>query len=640
MAAFDLTSPLFIQIKADRDQDAYSGSVHQDGSELSFSLSSMGLGPRVKALKERSWTLGDLVEAIFRFDPHELQRFDERVQLEVGRYLYAQTLGQLPESLQQDLSGATSLDLRILTDEEWIARLPWHLLTERNIFRATTGWSIALQGQAAFFKTDCRLPPSPRLLIVAPQPKGLPPTDADEHLEELENLLASRDQRLSFGNNLRLARTWEEFLNAVEEFRPELIYYYGHGVGGPRQTRLAFASGPDQHRVDKPIADFALCVRRLERPPLLAYINCCQGDAGGFLGAGMQLSHTIPAVITNRTVAEISVAQAQAMTLWRLLLIHAMTPHQAVSTIYVGLDLRQLTLADIRWITPVLHAHYRTWRAQAPTPPDRLTADPHWHLKINRVSQYNSVIAQTRLMLREQKPKSLVFVWYGQEGQGIEIFHRRLLVELREELSNAYVHPIRPRWPEHLANYDTAFSDVLTEAFRVNSLEDIPARLRYESRGALTLLYVRHEPVRSTRLINPASLKEYVRWWDTAFAPLLEKKQFALLTVSFLVSNPPLFAENIEEEQIEEAELKQTVFWLLDEMENVAKKDLLRFLRTHNLDLPRDRRDAALQKILNKTGGRYEQTIEDLKALRRSVWQVEEENSTSGKNSGKKRYNY
>ncbi|MCP4699938.1 MAG: hypothetical protein GY862_24270 [Gammaproteobacteria bacterium] len=141
------------------------------------------------------------------------------------------------------------------------------------------------------------------------------------------------------------------------------------------------------------------------------------------------------------------------------------------------------------------------------TPAEKPHIDPHWHLKIDRISQRDRVLAQTRLMMREQKPKSLAFVWYGQEGQGIEIFHKRLLVELREDLTNACVHQVRPRWPEHLANYHDAFSDVLTEAFDARGFEDIPARVRADTHGKSTLIYVRHEPVRSTQLINPESLR-------------------------------------------------------------------------------------------------------------------------------------
>jgi len=236
-----------------------------------------------------------------------------------------------------------------------------------------------------------------------------------------------------------------------------------------------------------------------------------------------------------------------------------------------------------------------------------------------------------------------VFVWYGEEGQGIEVFHKRVWVELREDLSNTFVYQVRPGWPLHLANYNSAFGSTLAQTFEVNTLDDIPARIRNKSHGESgkqTLVYVRHEPVRAANLINPESLKGYVEWWDHEFVPKLPKNQFALLSVSFIVKNPPAFAEYMEDEKFDDLDLKRTVFWLLDEMETVAKKDLLLFLRTHNIRLPMERRDKVLLKILKKTGGRYEQTIEELKKLRREAWKVEEETGEVVKKSGKKKFDY
>ena len=639
LGGMNTSLPLYIEINKHKDQ--YSGSIHQGSLERAFSLPDLRLDGHVKPLKDHEWTLNDLVEAITKFNHDDLKAFDARVQLEAGQYLYEQTLGRLPESQQKQILAAKEIEVRILSEDEWIVRLPWNVLSYKGIFRAASGCSVSVSSQLQ--TVDCELPPSPRILVIAPQPTGAADTKAKDHLEALEDMLSSHDQLLSFGNNLQAANTWEDFVDLTKEFKPQLVYYYGHGIGDGTKTRLVFVSGKALQRVDKPIADFAHCLRNMEKPPMLAYLNCCRGDAGGFPGAGMQLGGFIPAVITNRTAAQISVAQTQAMTLWKNILLRAVPPHKAVAGLYAGMDTGQLSTTDIRWINPVLYCHYSQWQATQPAPPDRLTQDPHWHLKIDRVKQYNSAIAQTRLMMREQKPKSLVFTWYGQEGQGIEIFHKRLLVELREELSNAFVYQVRPAWPLHLENYHTSFSDILTQAFGVNSLEDIPARIRSESHGSFgkqSLVYVRHEPVTSSQLINPESLKTYVQWWDKEFAPLLEKNQFALLSVSFIVKNPPAFTEYIEDEKIDELDTKHTVFWLLDEMEEVAKKDLLLFLRTHNIDLPKDRRDKVLQNILKKTGGRYEHTIDELKKLRRDAWSVGDDSGARATKAGGKKFDY
>ncbi len=637
--ALNLSAPVFIEIKTDNGR--CTGRVHQGGGDKTFPLPEPKLDRKVKPLDDHTRTLGDIMDSIMEFDPKELKNFDERVQLELGQYLYDQTLGGLPEKEQDHLRQAKGLDLRILCDNEWIAGLPWNLLADRGIFRCTTGWSVSVARRSE--NPARELPPSPRLLVVAPRPAGLADTKAKDHLEDLEDMLSSHDPLLSFDNHIRVAGTWEDFVRLVEEFKPQLVYYYGHGEGDGKRTRLILAEEKTRKPVDKPMDDFALCLRNMEKPPLLVYVNCCLGDAGGFLGAGMQLGAFVPAVITNRATAYITTAQSQAMALWKNILLRAVPPHRAVATLYARMTDQNLSAADIRWITPVFHCHYRQWKAAAPTPPDRLTDDPHWHLKIDRVSQFSYVVAQSRLMLREKKPKSLVFVWYGREGQGIEVFHKRVWVELREDLSNTFVYPVRPAWPPHLENYDTAFGGMLARTFEVAALEDIPGRIRSESygeSGKQTLVYVRHEPVRAANLINPASLKGYVEWWDNEFVPKLQKNQFALLCVSFIVKNPPAFVEYMEKEKFDDLDLRHTVFWLLDEMETVAKKDLLLFLRTHNIRLPMDRRDKVLRKILKKTGGQYEQTIEELKMLRRDAWGVDEESEGMERKSGETKFDY
>jgi hypothetical protein len=621
-AAINTDIPVFIEIK--KENNKYSGKIYQGNRDKYFKLSDINLDNQVRAIPDHDWTLENLVQAIIGFNSADLKAFDERVQLDLGQYLYDQTLGQLPEEIQYEFLRPRVSQVRIVSKDEWILRLPWNLLANQGMFLSMTGWSVSVSGKLE--TCECLLPPSPRFLIIAPEPAGVAKTGAKDHIEELEDMLSSHDQLLSFGNKLKVAYTWEEFDEIVKDFQPELIYYYGHGVGDSRKSRLLFATGKNLEPVDKPIGDFANCLRKLHKPPILAYINCCLGDAGGFLGAGVQLGDFIPAVITNRTVAYVSAAQAQAMSLWKNILLRAVSPHKAVASLYAEMNVHEMSTADIRWITPVLHAHYSKWEAKAPTPPDRLTHDPHWYLKIDRESQYDAVIAQTSRMLREQKPRSLVFCWYGQEGQGIEIFHRRLRVELREAMENTFVYQVRPEWPQHFVNYHSSFTDMLCQTFEVNTLEDIPVRVRAESHGTSSkqnLIYVRHEPVKGDKnRINTERLKEYVRWWDSTFVTKLEKKQFALLSVSFIVNDPAAFAKDVQDKQIEEMDTKCSVFRLLNEMGNVAKIDLLRFVQTHNIDLPEDRKDKALNNILKKTNGQYEQTVEELKKLRLEAWKV------------------
>jgi hypothetical protein len=80
------------------------------------------------------------------------------------------------------------------------------------------------------------------------------------------------------------------------------------------------------------------------------------------------------------------------------------------------------------------------------------------------------------------------------------------------------------------------------------------------------------------------------------------------------VKNPVEFRRILrEEERLHELELARTNFRLLDEMERIAEEDLIEFLKTHNVRLPRHHRERILQSILNETKGNYEQTINALK---------------------------
>jgi hypothetical protein len=612
-----------------KENDHYRGFIHQGNPAIAQPINNLLLHPEAEvSIKGESYKIGKLVQALIDYKPEDLRiAFEERGQLEIGQYLYARVFGKRPHS-ELKRSRDETVDLRIVTNDEHIARLPWVLLSNQGVFLAAAGWSVSIARYSAV--SDCELPPEPKMLIIAPEPAGVEKTRATAHLDTLEYRLSSYDFRLSRDFNIKIAETWEDFRRLLAEFKPHIIYYYGHGIGDQFHSRLLFATGAQRKRTDKPVADFAQCLRDLPEPPKIVYLNCCSGDAGGFLGAGWQLGEFIPAVITNRTVSYIDAAQAQALAFWQSVLLNGQSPHLAMSDIRGKLIDLDLSFQDARWMTPVLHCHYANWKSTPPRRVDPLEHDPHWHLKLDRVLQFSTVAFQTRQMLRERRPRSLAYVWYGQEGQGVDIFHKRLRVELREDIStHAHFLEVQPEWPMDLYHPERSFADMLCEAFDVRSLPDIPRCIRAHTRGATgrqTLVYVRHQPVRSAQLINPRTLKAYLNWWDKTFAPLLSEHFYGLLTVSFVVNNPARFRKAVlEQERVYDIELSETVFRLLDEMERIGLKDLFDFLQTHNIRLPRDHKDRMLQDILEKTKGNYELTIDELKKLVERAWDITDE---------------
>lgn len=75
-------------------------------------------------------------------------------------------------------------------------------------------------------------------------------------------------------------------------------------------------------------------------------------------------------------------------------------------------------------------------------------------------------------------------------------------------------------------------------------------------------------------------------------------------------------------------------------MERIARRDLLDFIRTHNIGLPLDRRNQVLDRIIEKTEGRYEQTIDELRNLIDLAWDVGEDEREESDAALEKKYDY
>lgn len=636
---------LFVEIK--NSNGHYHGGVYQDNRVLVSDLPELALSPNEQLIVNgNTYDLGAFIQNLMADQSPELTAaFNERGQLEVGQFLYKQIFRGMDTAMLERLRHE-KVEVRVITEDEHIARLPWALLAANGVFLSTTGttgWSVALGSGDA--PQDCELPPSPRILMVMPEPAGLPKIDAEQHLEELEDTLSTANYLHTIGRHLIVAKTWEEFKQAAKEFKPHVVYYYGHGTSDGRTSALVFAEEAKLRPVEKPVADVANCLRQADgNHPSLAYINCCLGDAGGWLGVGRQLGNFIPAVITNCTTAYSGAARKQGLVLLRSMIVKGEPPHAAIASMRSNLGNLNLSFRDMRWMTPVLHCNYGNWQAHPPRPPHPLERDPHWRFKLDRVRQFGQVFYQTKTMLSQHKPRSLAYIWYGKEGQGVDLFHQRLKVELQEELSNVHLYEVLPAWPLEFYNFHRSMTDMLAEAFKVQSLEEIPDRIRTETRAATdrqVLLYVRHEPVRPGMLLSPDLLKKYLEWWDVNVAGLMEDQSFALLGISFVVRKPSVFRNVLlEKTRLNAIKVSRTRVRLLDEMERLQKEDLIDFIETHNLPLPEKFRDRVLDEIMDECNGEYDKILERLKNIEELIWDCEnDQTSTTGPATDDEDYN-
>jgi hypothetical protein len=604
----------------------YRGYIRSAESDMHFDLGNIRLGEDVPVeINGYIRTLGEITENLVYHRIENLETdFDEGGQLAVGRYLYAETFGKLnsPNHLKQRQD--KDVEVRIITTDEHIARLPWVLLASGGVFLSTNGWSMALSSNDSY--RDCVLPPSPKILLAMPEPSNAL-TKAEQHLEEIVRKLSTANSLYTLGGNLEVAYTWEQFEQLVQRFEPHVIYYYGHGIGDFYTSRLQFVTGERRETVEKPIIDVANCLLNMPNNPVrLVYLNCCQGDTGGLLGAGRQLGAFVPAVISNCTAAHIGTAQKQGLTLLQSILINAVTPHVAVAEMRRNLGNLNLSFSDVRWMTPVLHCHYDDWKAEKPRSRNRIDRDPDWQLKLNRVKQFSDVHSLTLQMLSHRSPHTLAYVWYGQEGQGVELFNQRVKVELQRYCRNANVHfrEINVQWPLAISDFNSSMEYMLTKALGVVTLDEIASLINAEIAGMTnreSLLYIRPRPMHPEE-VHPRMIKRYLAWWNAKLVPLLSRsKSYALIGLPFIVENSKEFENSLVTEGVDEWDFSHTGFRVLDEMGNLVRKDLIDYLLRYDIvDLPTQPRNLVIDNILEETNGKYELTMAKVRDIERLVW--------------------
>jgi hypothetical protein len=552
--------------------------------------------------------------------------FDEQGQFELGIFLYDQIFRDLSDNERRTLDAADRVDLVIVTSDPFLARLPWVLLVRNRQFLAAGRWSIALALRTDVLVHLGELPGSPKLLVVCPNPRTAEycDTQADEHLEELEVALRGRDPGLAQGRRLLVARAWDECRLQLREEQPDALYFYGHGEGDAVKSRLVFVDGANRPDL-RPIAELAHCLAKLDLKPLIAYVNCCHGDAGGPLNVGGQLAEILPAVVTNRTVAFPTQARAQAQRFWEETLLFATAPDQAVRKLYGLIDEPEFTLRNPRWMTPVLYRGYGVWKA-TPVRDASAVLDPYWREKIDREHQFGISFAQSTRMLKDGKPRGVAFVWFGAEGDGMERFHERLNVDLGDMLPEGVkLIEYRPHWPLEMRapktnfNPGPSFRQMYAHAFGdIHDLRDVAGRVR-RTVGAdarKTLIYVRHQVITDPDHFNGLLLRQYLMWWDKQLETMLAPGQFCLLGISYQSKNPLQFADAVHHRlDLENLPYQHGLCRILAPLGTIEETHLRDFVRTHKITIPEEGRTDLLRGILERTEGRYDAVIRELEGL-------------------------
>ncbi len=561
-------------------------------------------------------------------------QFSERTQIELGQHLFAETFGRL-----KHFETERDIDLRICVDagDEHLAALPWPLLARDGQFLVSSrGWTVSLVAGGELQEVE--LPPAPKLLVVIPEPRDYN-TSGESHRDALRRLLEEVSPRQAGPECLHIASTWDEYRQALEHKTFDLVYYYGYGPGTETESRLAFAGDNGKAEI-KAMRDFADALRvngQSHRKLKLVYVNCCGGDSGGLLGAGRQLADVAHCVVTNRSFGTVAALQAQGLEFWRQLLKEGLPPHVAVARNYQSLGESKLSSTNPNWFTPVIHANYREWKSN-PARTDR-SYDLHWRLSLDRRNQFRTVLGETVEMLSGQsRRRAHAFLWYGEEDQGMELFHERLAVSLSPKLHDVTVVHKLARWPDRDAETsrqtfsERAFVEMLCEVFRVGDVKQIDSRVRDEAANSRALVVINHPHVTSRTTMDPKSLLTYLQWLDHVFPSFDDEEHFYLLGFSFRAGKGKVdeFRERLTQMGYDEPGLQTLRLDVLEPLESIKRRDLANFLEDHEIFIPKERRAKVIDHIMTETKGRYDATLRELQQLVEQGYKESLEPSAAG----------
>lgn len=634
---------IYLEIKTESDR--CSGSIYGLG-ESPVELDDLALGPGAQVkVKGQPHSLGKIWDVLVRFDHDVDSLFDERGQRDIGRYLFEQTLGsaKLPELLRRSLRKGDPGEIRVVSSDPEILRLPWILLTDESHILAQEKWSITLAGSRE--AVPCAPEARPKILVVAPDDlEGWEPTGGGDHFARLEQMLAGEISSDYAATCLRRVRTLSELTQSINEFLPHFVYFFGHGYGDEHSCALLLESRDGRQSEELPIVDFASILRNAPGgPPSLVYLNCCRGDSSGFLGAGMLLRDRVPAVIANRTAIEAPIADGLGIGFWKALLLYAIPPDCALVPSYSMLPElfgregvrakpgERASFADPGWMTPVLHVSYDTWTLPALRSGSR-EQSPFAVELFDRNEQIESVTKAVSAMFQGIAPPFRIFVWAGAEGQGADGFHDHLLAELKG--NRAVVgHVVERRFEWPAAMFDpkaTTSPDLLSmkqaiaKALPTTHLNETQIEHAIHrddpqwDKNANIVFYFRLPAVQIPR--RPVALPRPLDWprkmlhiWSAMVATRFRPPRFGIVGLPLITESPEIALDLLEELKGLGDGAHAAAFASLPELESVSVGQILKHLEAHYRAVLPGLRQAVAQEVWQRAGaGRYEEVLRQL----------------------------
>lgn len=591
--------------------DGYTWGLHPQGSSVARLQGQFKLD-KVE-LKGKPVELARLDDAFTHFNKSVLGDFDEAAQLQLGQYLYHLLFATAAADL---FPPDQEILLRVVSDDAFIQRVPWNLLTRDKTFLVMENWHITVAPRSRDESRSVCFADAPKVLLVCQEPRDQTATGAKEHADYLSQFLRGRYGYFLNPQALTVVSDWDGFVRKLAEQPWDVIYYYGHGKGDGYGASLLFADGAG-NTMEVSMGKLAALLR--QTPPSLLYLNACRSGSNGIAGSVTQLGEMLPALLVNRTDAFTDAAREQARIFLERLLLDHYPPHQAITHAYSS---KGHALASVRWMTPILYQHYTQWEFPGSNVQRFVGKDMHWYLKLDRTAQFSRVFYHTSDMLVSDSPTTLACFWYGTHDQGVERFHERLPIELRKRSHDMDMVTFPFRWPPHFHDPHKAFETMACEGFGVRFLDYLPGTLQSLATGGAShplVIHCRFETLRRGMPVRLGHVAYLLQWWGTEVHSRLRDYGIrALLAFAYELEQPDPQFGAICRAELAKTDLKAGMkLEVLDELKTVNSEDILEFLDKFEVELPvtGDDRTQLIQDIVQRSNGNYEHILNELQTI-------------------------
>ncbi len=527
------------------------------------------------------------------------------------------TVFQEPDPKRQPGPKDKPLRVRILAHEPELVALPWQATMWRDepLTQPFNPWTFEIvSAREMKERHTLRLPA--RVLVIAPELPHPEPESAHglagttlRHVHALRFFF----QRMHRSNDVRIVRRARETEKLLEDFTPNVVYFFGHGDVTNLQSRLRFADGEAIL-----VRDVAGWLKKPHHNVDLVFLNACSSGQARWHSAWWHLREVAPMVITNVMDAFAERAAGYAQTFFAQWWEKLQDPVVAANVVPTQTE----NIFD--WATAISHTTYDTFvvhrgpleKPFGDKPEDRLDRDEPRALAYKHVSD----------LCKSSTQKVEAILCCGTRSSHVEKIAEQCIDYIESESDKYHVRRVSVRLPSVRA------PDVTSIHFEAQLKQDFGFDLQKDL-GAILLQ-------RAPRSMGNAYR---VLWLD--WGVLKNQKKYAKDIEAWLVFVRDIVARAcpqdirviaslaVEEESGVVAKLKEkfdeyednddlsTLEFSLKGLEplgDVSRKHIMTFLRSHACE----KVDKVSRAIYDRTGGNYAETCQWLHVGLKEGWAV------------------